>query len=77
MVRLCRIKAQEFAVFCGGSIRVHPSAIFIHDITGYQLREVPGSLRGGLNLPVNRYFVRSAPSVKRRLRVLISMGVSM
>jgi len=109
---LCRIKAQDVAVFCGEDLysntgdmllngrllhhrwtdfdsvcgrllglppasqgyRFHPSATFIHDVTGSRVGGVPGSLRlrGGLNLPVNGYFVR-------RLRLLMSimMGVSM
>ena len=86
-VRLCRIKAQEIAVFCGEDLystsspgdilfdgrllhnqlmdfdsvsgrlfssppasqkyKIHPFAIFIHDVTGSRLGEVPRSQRGG------------------------------
>jgi len=111
-VCLCRINAQEVAVFCGEDLysnpadilldgrllhnrgtdfdsacgrllgspsasqgyKIHPSATFIHDVTGSRPGGVPRSLRlrGGLHLPVNGYFVR-------RLRLLMSimMGVSM
>jgi len=111
-VRLCHIKTQEVAVFCGEDLysnpgdillngrllhnrwtdfdsvcgrllgsppasqgyKIPPSATFIHDVTGSLVGGVPRSLRlrGGLNLPVNGYFVR-------RLRLLMSimMGVSM
>jgi len=89
-VLLCRIKAQEVAVFCGGCIRyhwqagdilldgrllhnrwtdidsvcggllgsppatqwykIHLSATFIHDFTGYRLGGGPRRPQGGLEL---------------------------
>jgi len=54
--------------------RFHPSAMFFHDVTGSRLGGVSCilTLRGGLNLPVNAYFVRSL-----RLLMSIMMRVSM